>query len=179
MADYFTPTTVEPEIPDGDMTALERLLLSNIFETERYHGKTYLFSSEGPSDMSYVARSELAAALAASETIASATNNFIKEQLAANKDDAGDIELDMSVTGWTFVFQDIIRRSATIPYMIVKSAFTCTKMRPDGFGGMVTLITADDVMAKSTYDLIEEFEAKVTGDATNRGAQQNTSDGAS
>ena len=35
MADYYTPTVIQQTIPDTDMTPLERLLLSNIFEAER------------------------------------------------------------------------------------------------------------------------------------------------
>jgi len=175
VTDYFTPTVVEPEIPDADMTPLERLLLSHIFETERYDGRTYLFSALGPSDMIDLPRSELVAALAASERIDSSTNAFVKEQLAAGND-ASEIEFDMSVSGWQFIFQDIVRRSPTIPYVIVKSAFTCSKMRADGFGGMAMLITADDVLAKSTYDLIEAFEARVKASPTDGGSEANTAD---
>ena len=35
MADYFTPTVIQQTILDADMTPLERLLLSHIFESER------------------------------------------------------------------------------------------------------------------------------------------------
>jgi len=179
MADYFTPTIVEPEIPDADMTPLERLLLSRVFETERYDGKTYLFSEQGPSDMVYLPRSELAAALAASEGITSSANTFIKERLAAIEDDASEAEIDMSDLGWQFLLQDVVSRSATIPYVIVKSAFTCSKMRSDGFGGMAMLISANDVMVKSTHDLIEEFEARVNASPAKDGGQDNTADSAS
>ena len=55
------------------------------------------------------------------------------------------------------MFQDIIRRSATLKYVTAVSAFTCSKMRPDGFGGMAVLITASDVMGKSTNDIVEDF----------------------
>ena len=34
MADYFEQTVVQQTIPDADMTALERLLLSHIFQSE-------------------------------------------------------------------------------------------------------------------------------------------------
>ena len=35
MADYFTPTDIQQTIPEADMTPLERLLLSHVFEAER------------------------------------------------------------------------------------------------------------------------------------------------
>ena len=34
MADYFTPTVIQPAIPVADITPLERLLLSHIFNAE-------------------------------------------------------------------------------------------------------------------------------------------------
>jgi len=34
MADYFSPTVIRPTIPAADITALERLLLSHIFNAE-------------------------------------------------------------------------------------------------------------------------------------------------
>ena len=34
MADYYTPTVIQQTIPDADMTPLERLILSHIFESE-------------------------------------------------------------------------------------------------------------------------------------------------
>ena len=37
------------------------------------------------------------------------------------------------------------------------AAFTCSKMRPDGFGGMVTLITADEIIGESTNGLLEKW----------------------
>jgi hypothetical protein len=30
-------------------------------------------------------------------------------------------------------------------------------MRPDGFGGMATVITADEITGKSTHDIISEL----------------------
>ena len=163
MADYWTPTVVEPDIPDADITPLERLLLSHIFEAERYGGATYFFSEQGPSDMVYLPRSELAAALADSEAIDSGANAFIKEILANTASDETDVDLDMSERGWEFLFQDIIRRSHTIAYVTVVSAFTCSKMRSDGFGGMAMFITPHDVKSKSTGDLLSEFTAQVKG----------------
>ena len=37
------------------------------------------------------------------------------------------------------------------------SAFTCSRMRPDGFGGMATVITADAIRGKSTGDILADF----------------------
>jgi len=43
-------------------------------------------------------------------------------------------------------------------------------MRPDGFGGMAVLITADAIVGKSTNDILEDFLAEREGDAANDGA---------
>ena len=42
-------------------------------------------------------------------------------------------------------------------------------MRPDGFGGMAVLITADAIVGKSTNDILEDFLAENEGDAANDG----------
>jgi hypothetical protein len=68
-----------------------------------------------------------------------------------------DIELDLSVTSWEFIFQDIVKRSATLDHVMAVSAFTCSRMRPDGFGGMAILITADAIRGKSTEDILGDF----------------------
>ena len=39
------------------------------------------------------------------------------------------------------------------------AAFTCSKMRPDGFGGMATLITAKEIISESTNGLLEKWLA--------------------
>lgn len=64
MADYFTPTVVQPTIPIAAMTPLERLLLTRIFEAEPDGDGLYIFAEEGPADTITVNRGELDAALA-------------------------------------------------------------------------------------------------------------------
>ena len=71
--------------------------------------------------------------------------------------DNAEIELDFSDRSWESIFQDIVRRSASLRYVTVVSAFTCSRMRPDGFGGMAVLITPTAVMGKSTSDIVEDF----------------------
>ena len=50
--------------------------------------------------------------------------------------------------------QDIVRRSPTLNYVAAVSSFTCTRMRSDGFGGTVVVISADTILGKSTTDLL-------------------------
>jgi hypothetical protein len=158
MADYFTPTVVEPAIPIAAMTPLERLVLSRIFDSQERGGALYLFSDTGPRDLVEIPVDRLRAALARSAGTPSRLRDRAAQALA-ERSEPGAAEIDLSVIGWELIFQDIVRRSPELEYITVVSAFTCSKMRPDGFGGMATLITADATMAKSTHDVLEEFLA--------------------
>lgn len=170
MADYYTPTVVQQTIPDADMTPLERLLLSHIFESERDGEGWYFFSEVGPADMTTVELAALEAAVAASQASGpNAANSIAMEHLA--KLDAGersshDVDLDLTTTSWEFIVQDVVRRSSTLQYVSAVSSFTCSRMRADGFGGAVVVISADQIVGKSTNDLLEEFIAKVAPSCT-------------
>lgn len=161
MADYYTPTVIQQSIPNVDMTPLELLLLSHIFDAERDGESWYFFSEQGSSDMLYVERTALEAALAASEQADdSSANIFVRANLPdpqAVGPLPSHVDLDLSTTSWEFIVQDIVKRSPTLTYVSAVSSFTCSRMRPDGFGGAAVLISADEIMGKSTSDLLEEF----------------------
>jgi hypothetical protein len=156
MTEYFSPTVIQPSIPVTDVTPLERLLLSHVFNVEQNGNSLYFYADAKPADMIWLDRKPLDAALAQSP-IGSGTAQFVIEQLARVPTDNVEIELDLSVSGWEFIFQDIVRRSPTLRYVTAECAFTCSKMQPDSFGGMAVLITASDVMGKSTSDILEDF----------------------
>ena len=160
MADYFSPTVIQQTIPVADMTPLERLLLSHIFDAEPDGDGLYFHAAESSVDFVMLDRSELDAALAASREVTSSANAYITERLSQSPPDGDNIGLDLSGTSWEFLLQDIVRRSSTLPYVTAVTSFTCSKMRPDGFGGMAVLITADAVMGKSTNDIIDDWLAE-------------------
>jgi hypothetical protein len=161
MADYVSHIVIQPTIPEADMTPLERLLLSLIFEAERDRDGWYFFSELGPTDITAVGRAALEAALAASEPDAANTSNAFAGKLLANLTDEGrqheHLDIDLSETSWESILQDIVRRSSTLRYVSAVSSFTCSRMRPDGFGGAVVVISADAILGKSTTELLEEF----------------------
>jgi len=145
MTDYYTTTVVQPAIPATDITPLERLLLSHIFHAQPDGDALYFYADEGPADTVWLDRGPVEAALAQSKSI---------ESTAVN----AELELDCSDDScWQSIFQDIVRRSNTLRYITAVSAFTCSKMLPHGFGGMAVVITASDVMDKTTGDIIEDF----------------------
>ena len=156
MTDYFTPTVIQPAIPIADITPLERLLLSHVFNAECQGERLYFYADEGPAGRIWLDRARLEAALAQS-CIDSTATNLVTKQLAQVPADNVEIELDFIDRSWEAIFQDIVRRSPSLRYVTAVSAFTCSKMRPDGFGGMAVLITANTVMGKSTGDIIADF----------------------
>jgi len=160
MADYHSPTVVQPTIPDRDMTPLERLLLSHILDCEPDGDGFYFYSETGPNDGIELPLDELRTALSASDGVPSTAYDYVIERLALAGADDTYIEIDLSGTSWEFILQDIVCRSRTLDHITVVSAFTCTKMRPDGFGGMAVLITADAIKGKSTHDILEDFLAE-------------------
>jgi hypothetical protein len=165
MADYYTPTVLQQSIPDADMTPLERLLLSHIFDAERDGDGWYFFSEQGPADMLYVERAALEAALAASQNAGdSAANTFVKEHLPEPQSGEplpSHLDLDLSTTSWEFIMQDIVKRSPTLDYVSAVSSFTCSKMRPNGFGGAVVVISAGEIVGKSTNEILEDFVEQI------------------
>jgi hypothetical protein len=138
------------------MMPLERLLLSRIFDFEHEGDGWYFFAEHNPVTTICTTRAELQEALATSPDTKSTAHLCVTGQLADAKADASEIELDLSDT-WAFFFQDIVKRSRTLRYINIVSAFTCTRMRPDGFGGMAMLVTQDAILGKSTSDLLEDF----------------------
>ncbi len=156
MADHCFPTVVQPTIPNVDMTALERLLLTHIFESEPDGAGLYFFAETSSNNQIELPIEAVRAALAASEGVASEGANFVRDQLQDVGDDAY-VEIDFSQTSFEFIFQDIVKRSPTLDHVAIVTSFTCTKMRPDGFGGMAVLVTADTIRGKSTEDILGDF----------------------
>ena len=161
MADYFSPTVIPEIIPNGDMTKLELLLLSHMFDADTDGDGTYFHSWQGPSDLILVDRAELSAALHAAYGSDSQVRGYVEEKLKTATSDDASVELDMSGVSWEVILQDIVRRSAKLRYITVTTAFTCSKMRADGFGGMALFITADAIKACSTTEFLSDCLADI------------------
>ena len=78
--------------------------------------------------------------------------------------DGKDIEL--SEDDIFACFQKIIRRSnGEIPWVSLELGYSCSKDRPDGYGGYAVFITADDVQYSSTSQWLEQRISEAeTGD---------------
>ena len=162
MADYHSPTVIQPTIPNADMTPLERLLLSHIFTAVPDGEGLHFFAKNTPCDRFELPVADLRAALAESAGAASTATTQLAEYIAIIRTHNGNVPIDFTDPWWEFILQDIVRRSPAISYITVVSAFTCTntKKRPDGFGGMVTLITANTIKRKPIIDILEDLLAR-------------------
>lgn len=166
MADYHSPTVVTPPLPEADISSLERLILSLAFDEDGGgDGLIYFHSWCGPSSIVSIEAQDLQAALEASTTVDGSANRYAAALLEqhgravdASPHDYLDVDLTVADGGWDRMFQDIVRRSSTIEEIVVTQAFTCTKMRPDGFGGSVIRITTDAIQYCSTTDMLEEMQ---------------------
>ena len=63
-------------------------------------------------------------------------------------------------------FQEIIRRSnGALPWILKESSYSCSRIRPDGYGGSAVFITVDDVQFCSTSSWLEKRKHEAeTGD---------------
>jgi hypothetical protein len=170
MVDYYSPTVIQQTIPEADMTPLELLILTHIFDADADDGGLYFYSEQGPSDVVSVSRADLVEALVASRNQESVANALVAEQLhrATPADDGDEIELDLRATSWEFVLQNVVQRSLTLRYITAITSYTCSKMRPDGFGGSALFITADAVMGHSTDEFLADCLADIAADPADR-----------
>ena len=159
MADYYTQTVVHQTLPLACMTSLEKLVLSAMFETEEIDGGLYCFASTNIDDMPSLDLAAVRDALKHSEGISSRLHDLVKAEVDGKSEDETEFDLDLSVESFEFILQDILRRSETLTHISITAAFTCSKMRPDGFGGMVTLITPEKIRSTSTGDILEDWLA--------------------
>lgn len=163
MADYHSPTVVSPSLPLADISPLEQLILGQVFDTEPAgKGLVYFHSWSGAHEFLSVEVGELRAAYAGSVGTNGVAHDIVTTLLdrhAKTGEGGDDIEIDLSIAGfgWERILQDIIRRSSGIDEITVTTSFTCTKMRPDGFGGMITRITAEAIESGSISGMLERM----------------------
>ncbi len=166
MADYYTPTVLEPFIPLSAMLPIERLFLAQVFDEEIADETAYYYSEEGANDLIFMPAGDVRAALDAAKP----DTSRLAQKLLEEQPDAilgeDDIELDMCGDLWADVLQDIVRRSPGLDHLTVTMAFTCSKMRVDGFGGLAMLITAETIRSESTNTLFDRFykESQANGE---------------
>lgn len=166
MADYYTPTVIEPMIPLAAILPIERLFLAQVFSEEVEGETAYYCSDDGASDFICLEPEAVRAALGATSAETSSLTKHLRDEHGDAILGDGDIELDLCGDLWAEVLQDIVRRSPDLDHLTVTMAFTCSKMRPDGFGGLAMMITAQTIRSESTHTLFDRFyeEAEANGE---------------
>jgi hypothetical protein len=98
MADYFTPTVVEPPLPLADMTQLEKLVLGAVFETRETDTGLHCHAWEGVNDCPSLPITALRDAWAQAEGTPSRLHDRVTKQLVAMLITAEEI-ISESTTG--------------------------------------------------------------------------------
>lgn len=153
MADYHSPTVVRPSIPVSAITPLELALLTGMFEHEPDGDALYFYASEGPSDMVWLDIADIREMLKDEPMPSGCIVEMVRKMLTEAGPDETELELDLSDLGDAAIFQQIVRRCDQLDHVTITSAWTCSKMRPDGFGGGVTVVTADHILSSSTNEM--------------------------
>lgn len=138
MADYMNQSVFQPTIPKHLVTDEDRRFIeafSITFETDG-EDKFYLYADEW------------------------CCNGYL------DPEEPGGEEIELTEDDLLNRFQEIIRRSnGELPWISKESAYTCSRMRPDGFGGGAVFITADDIQYCFTGQWLEQRISEAeTGD---------------
>lgn len=138
MADYMNQSVFQPSIPKHLINDEDRRIIeafSITFETDG-EDKFYLYADEW------------------------CCNGFL------DSEEPDGEEIELSEDDLFSRFQEIIRRSnGELPWISKESAYTCSRMRPDGFGGGAVFITVDDIQYCFTGQWLEQRISEAeTGD---------------
>lgn len=137
MADYFTEVIVMPYIP-RDLLSEQDLELLALYGFQSEQVKT----DEGEFVYLY-----------AYEYSGTAFRTVEK--------DGKTEEEELTEEDLTAFFRRVIDASnGRLKYLYLHAACTCSKMRPDGFGGWVSFLTKDEERFMSTFDAVEKFKAR-------------------
>lgn len=148
MANYSTPTVVIPALPVDCIDPVERFILTTVLEHQIWEGALHLFAQEGVDDEAFVSRTALDAVL---DTQAPGTHRLAMLLAAqmretSQADDPQPLICFINDLEPARVLQGVVRRHPDrLPHVVIQQAFTCSRMRPDGFGGAATLIHAGGI----------------------------------
>lgn len=138
MADYMNQSVFQPSIPKHLITDEDRRFIEAFGITLESDGadKFYLYADEW------------------------CCNGYL------DPEEPGGEKIELIEDDLFTRFQEIIRRSnGELTWISKESAYTCSKMHPDGFGGGAVFITADDIQYCFTGQWLEQRISEAeTGD---------------
>jgi hypothetical protein len=179
MADYYSQCVVQPSLPTGLVDAADRLVLEGLGYTFEEDGEDwYLFAAEGensavyginPNDWLEVLDDVYPEGVERPAWLVMLATHL---QAALNRDTnlctmiASDWDLDFTAVPLTGadVFQGLLQKPVNsldperqVREITIEGSFSCSKMRPDGFGGWVEHITASGIRYDSTQEILERW----------------------
>lgn len=169
MDERETTIVINPAIPLQDITPLERLFLSTVFDAGEIDGALLLHSDRPVSSTIHIPAADLSSAYQASRDVPNSDlNRIVARRWRHQIDESHRIEIDLAETSWEFVLQDIVARSTILQEVRVLEWYRHPSQAPDSFGANVMLITATECVGRSSDDLFEELRA---GSETQRPAE--------
>ena len=161
MADYYTQTVIHQHIPERLIAPFELLLLAEIFESDRHDDSFYYYASERPNDFITIDPRVLCATLAISPRkipppllAQTATCRMPCRTFRISISTSQPRPIETAPTS-SSSRTSCAGRKGELPYLTIAAAYTCSKMRADGFGGMAIIITPRGILYQSTYDVLQ------------------------
>ncbi|MDF0490421.1 hypothetical protein PX554_20025 [Sphingomonas sp. H39-1-10] len=165
MTDFPSFSSVQPAIPESDMTPLERLVLTAMFDhLSAPHGLQF-YSRTGIREGLVLPLGQLRAAAIESHDRSPAAVNLLEAAIDLMTLGDGTIGFDLTAQAWETLFQDIVARSATIGRITILTVHggIAVENALAAPGGSVTVITADRIAGKTLYDCLYDLEADLFG----------------
>ncbi|MDE1917623.1 MAG: hypothetical protein KGJ57_18410 [Sphingomonadales bacterium] len=153
MADYHTPTVVTPYLPSEAISLLELLVLTQMYDWEHSGDEIYFFSEVGCPFEIELEVAEVRDLIEAAPADAGRLVDLIRAQSGGLKPEQTTFKLDVSDCLNAGIFQDILGRCPDIDHITITFGWTYSKMRSDGFGGAVTVITSDQILTETTRSM--------------------------
>lgn len=172
MAEYRSPCVVTPNIPLSCLNAVEKFILTTVLQHERVEAEQalYLYSENGIDEEIKVSRQKCEAALSQTEPGTDRLAMLLAAEIFApsQRDDSEPLVCFINGLDPLHVLQGIVRRHPDkLPYVVIQQALTCTRMRPDGFGGAAAFISPSGIEHICTtswaQERIEALRAQSSG----------------
>jgi hypothetical protein len=164
MDDLETTVVITPAIPLDDMTLLERLVLSHIFDAGETDDGLLLYSDRGAASHLRIPADELTNAYMMSRPVLHSDINGIIARVWKSwceEDEPGKtVHVDLTDTSWEFILKDIVARSTALTEIRVLEWYRLPSQNPDSFGANIMLVTANEIIGRGSDDLFEEMRAE-------------------
>ena len=139
MADYFIQGVVHGSFPAGKLSKVD-LAVANALQ---------LYACECAGEITFTIQEGLADDIYGEDVVLADD-----EDPQARSQELADLLRPEGCIGWERYLQHLCRK-LELPYITVEVAFTCSKMREDGFGGAGYVITPDLIVSQSSGEWLD------------------------